>query len=112
MQARTVLVDPDKLNIEDERGIRRDVRRRAVLAIPVRGRARELRFLADAHLHHPLVPALDHLADADRELERRLEEACARMEHRIVRDEKQSVDGLRNLPRELSNVVPSVSFPV
>ena len=61
------LLHAEQLDVEDQRRVGGDDRRVASGAVRVVGRARQLGPLPDGHLHHALVPALDHLAEADLE---------------------------------------------
>ena len=60
----------EEFHLEDEGGVGRDDGGEPAGTVGVVGSARELGVLADGHLHHALVPALDDLALADDELER------------------------------------------
>lgn len=64
------LVEGQQLHLEDERGTGRDHGRVAALAVGVLVGQRELGDLALAHLGDALIPAADHLAGAQLELER------------------------------------------
>src|SRR5580765_7568792 len=59
-----------ELDLEHERGVRRDDAARPGCAVTHLGRDRELALAADSHALHPLVPAGDDLAGAETELER------------------------------------------
>src|SRR5688572_29544852 len=61
--------DFDELDVEVELGIGGDDAAGAAGAVAERGRDDELALLARPHRDHALVPALDHLAHADLELE-------------------------------------------
>src|SRR6185295_7285667 len=67
---RGALFDPNQLDVEEERGVRRDHTTRPSRAIAeVRG---DHEFSLTAHFHsgNSFIPPLDHLADADLEFER------------------------------------------
>src|SRR5581483_4122175 len=64
------LDQPERLHVEDERGVRRDDTAGAALAVAELGRDDQAAFAADLHRRDALVPALDHAAGADRERER------------------------------------------
>src|SRR3954466_1894947 len=70
--ARTAALGPGLLHVdvEDQCGVRRDVRRGALAAVGQVGRDDELAAAALAHAGHALGPARDHLAGADLGLER------------------------------------------
>src|SRR5262249_23545753 len=60
----------EQLDLEDERGVRRDHRRKAARTVPqVRGDG-QLALAADAHPLDPLVPPLDDLASPEGKRER------------------------------------------
>eukprot|EP00614_Pseudopedinella_elastica_P005680 CAMPEP_0172587546 /NCGR_PEP_ID=MMETSP1068-20121228/6575_1 /TAXON_ID=35684 /ORGANISM="Pseudopedinella elastica, Strain CCMP716" /LENGTH=76 /DNA_ID=CAMNT_0013382603 /DNA_START=342 /DNA_END=573 /DNA_ORIENTATION=- len=62
--------DLEDLDLEDECRFGGDHALDAVRAICVVVRNGQHRLLAQRHGHHALIPATDHLADTDRELER------------------------------------------
>src|SRR5262249_31296579 len=64
------LVDAEQLDVEVELGVGRNDPTRAARAIAERRRDDQASFAPHLHRHHPLVPAGDHLPDADDELER------------------------------------------
>src|SRR5580693_1965045 len=63
--------DAQQLDLEHQVGVGRDQPARALLAVAQRRRNEELALAAHAHAGESLVPALDHRADAELELERR-----------------------------------------
>ena len=66
------LADLRQVDVEDERRVRRDRRRLALRAVREVGRDRQPPPAADLHPDQALVPALDDLALAERQLEGRL----------------------------------------
>ena len=70
------LLEADQLDVKEQRGAARDLRRRARGPVGVVGAALEDRLLAHLHARKALVPRLDHLPHAD--LERELAPAVAR----------------------------------
>src|SRR4029077_1631285 len=60
----------EQFYIKDERCIRGNCARRAPLAIAKAWRNDEPALSTDTHALHPFIPALDHLAAAQRKLER------------------------------------------
>src|SRR4029450_10757778 len=62
--------DAEQLDLEDERGAGRDHPAGPALAVPQVSGDDELALAADLHRRHALVPAADHTAPADGELER------------------------------------------
>ena len=84
------LVDLEELDLEDERGVRRDNARSALGAVGVLRRDCEPGQLADLHRCDTEAPALDHaLADRERE---RLPAVAARVELLAVREGSDVVD--------------------
>src|SRR6185295_19091958 len=64
------LGDLEQLDLEHQRRVRRDHAAAAMLAVGERGRDGELALAALLHAFNALVPALDHVACAEREVER------------------------------------------
>src|SRR4029453_1968075 len=62
---RRVLHDLEQLDVEDERGARLDLRRRAAIAVGHVGGADDLRLAARLHLTDALGPALDDLVERE-----------------------------------------------
>lgn len=70
VDGRRAVLDLGELGLEDERRARRDAVSGARLAVAQRRGHGQLALVAHAHVEQALVPALDHLAQADLEAER------------------------------------------
>jgi len=66
-----LVLDPDELSLEDERRVGRDDTAHGAVSVGKVGGDGELALLADLHAEEALIPALDDLALADSEVERR-----------------------------------------
>src|SRR5262245_59064439 len=64
------ITDSEQLDLEDQRGVRRDDAGSAAFAVGEVGGDGQLAFAADLHGEDTFIPTFDHLADADLELER------------------------------------------
>lgn len=94
MLARSSLFYSQQLHVEGQPSVRWDDTRMATATVGVVRRAHQLGTLADRHLGDAFVPAADHLALADRELER-LAAGARRIEHRAVVERAGVVDDRR-----------------
>lgn len=77
VDGRRAVLDLGELGLEDERRTRRDAVSGARLAVAQRRGHGQLALVAHAHVEQALVPALDHLAQADLEAERLVPLAAA-----------------------------------
>src|SRR5262252_8018572 len=68
--ARALSLHVKQLNIEDQRGVRRDDAAGAARAVTEFGRDDERALAADLHGRHTLIPTADDLPPADGKLER------------------------------------------
>src|SRR5690606_6606761 len=68
-RARRSSADLEELDVEDQRGVRRDHAARTARAVALLGRDHEAALAADLHALHALVPTGDHVAGAELEAE-------------------------------------------
>src|SRR5581483_12358077 len=86
-------LNAEELDLEDQRRVRRDLRRVSALAVGEIARDRQAAKSAHAHADETFFPALDHLVGADLEDERRASGLSRAVELAAVRERADVLHG-------------------